>query len=145
MVGNYTAAQNIVWSVTSDGSGGADVTETAPVTDEWTNTNGGSWTVPANWGLGTLPSSTENVLIDQPGSGAYTVTIPNGTAATANSLTLNSANVTLSDQGTLTLNGAMSINAGTLNVSGSITSSSADAIDATYSVGLEIFQLRLTA
>ena len=65
------------------------------------------------------PAST--LCSDQPGSGLYTVTIPNGASATAASLTLDTSNATLSDQGTLTLNGALTIEAGTFQLSGSGT------------------------
>ncbi|MGA2893337.1 MAG: hypothetical protein ABSE22_10730 [Xanthobacteraceae bacterium] len=85
-------------------------------TDAWINTNGGSWTdtadAAADWSLGAIPSSVDSVLLGQAGSGAYVVTIPDGGTATAASLTLNTANATLSDQGALTLKGALAVDAG---------------------------------
>ena len=88
--------------------------------DEWLNTSGGTWTdstdAATNWSDGALPRSIDNVLIDRSGSAAYTVTIPNGASAGAASLTLDASNATLSDQGTLTLNGALTIDAGTFQL-----------------------------
>ena len=93
------------------------------VTDEWLNTAGGTWTdtvnAPTNWSDGALPRSIDTALIDQAGSGAYTVTIPNAAAATAAVLTINSSSAIVSDQGTLTLSGALTIDAGTFKISGS--------------------------
>ena len=100
-------------------------TDPGALTDEWLNTsdaNGGIWTDTAdastNWSTGIQPRSVDNALIDLAGSGPYIVTIPNGASATAASLTLNASNATLLDQGSLTLNGALTIDAGTFELSG---------------------------
>ena len=83
--------------------------------DEWLNTAGGAWTDSANaatnWSTGTVPGSANPVLIDN--SGTYTVTIPTDATANAASLTLDAANATVLDQGTLVLNGgALTVDAG---------------------------------
>ena len=99
-------------------------------TDEWLNTsgaNGAIWTdttnAGTNWSLGAVPSSSDNVLIDNSGSGPYTVTIPSGQTANAASVTLDSASATLSIQGALDDNDALIFDAGTLALSGSTLTS----------------------
>ena len=91
-----------------------------PQTDEWLGTSGGTWTdlanAATNWSDGAVPRSADTVLIDKAGSGAYIVTIPNGASATVTALTLDSGNATLSDQGTLMLGGALTIDAGTFQI-----------------------------
>ncbi len=115
---------------TSETSAPTAIVPAAELTDEWLNTNGGSWTDAANastnWGNGALPRSIDEVLIDE--SGTYTVTIASGASAVASSLTLNSANATLSDQGSLTLNGALTIDAGTFQLADGGTFNGATAI-----------------
>ena len=81
-----------------------------------------------DWSTDALPTSLDTVLFDQPGSGPYTVTIPDGASATAASLTLDTSNATLLDLGSLTLNGALTIDAGTFQLSGSGTISGETAI-----------------
>ena len=113
---------------------------TSAQTDEWLNTNGGTWTDTANagtnWSDGAQPRSVDSALIDLSGSGAYIVTIPNGTSATAAALTLNSGNATLSDQGALTLNGELTIDAGTfqLSVSGTLIGETAITNAGTFEI-----------
>ena len=101
------------------------MTLAGPQTDEWLNTsgaNGAVWTdtinAGTNWSLGAVPGSSDDVLIDQSGAGPYTVSIPDGASATAASLTLNTGNATLSDQGALTLDGALTIQAGDFQLEG---------------------------
>ena len=100
-------------------------------TDEWLNTSGGTWTdatdASTNWSTGALPRSIDAVLIDK--SGTYTVNIPGGGAAVGSSLTLSNADATLSDQGSLTLNGTLTIDAGTFVLSGGGTLSGETVID----------------
>jgi hypothetical protein len=52
------------------------------------------------------------VVIALSGSAAYTVTITSGASASATSLTVNSPNATLLDQGTLTLTGTLMVSSG---------------------------------
>ena len=111
--GNALAAA----SVTED-TGVAIITSAQ--NDEWLNTSGGTWTdstdAATNWSDGALPRAIDNVLIDLAGSGPYTVTIPNGATADADSLTLSNANATLDVAGTLTIADALTIDAGRLVV-----------------------------
>ena len=58
----------------------------------------------------------------------YTLIIPSGVTGDAASLTLDSTNATLSDQGSLALNGALTIDAGDFQLSGSGTLSGETAI-----------------
>ena len=122
---NTVAASDLVAPVTI-----AIDTSVTPVTAsnvtaskvEWINTNGGTWTDTANagadWSTGSLPSGIDNVVIDLSGSGAYTVTIPNGGSAAASSLTLSSGNATVLDEGTLTLAGTLNVDGGTFQLGG---------------------------
>ena len=106
-------------SVTATSASAGAVTAVAQG-DEWLNTSGGTWTdstdAATNWSDGALPRAIDNVLIDLAGSGPYTVTIPNGATADADSLTLNNANATLDVAGTLTIADALTIDAGRLVV-----------------------------
>ncbi len=66
--------------------------------DEWINTSGGLWTTDSDWSNNLPPTSTENAVIDKPGT--YTVTISG--PVEANSLTISDASATLDGSGTLT-------------------------------------------
>ena len=83
---------------------------------QWINASGGSWTSTANagadWSTGSVPISTDDVVIALSGSAAYTVTITSGASASATSLTVNSPNAILLDQGTLTLTGTLMVSSG---------------------------------
>ena len=118
-------------SVTATSAPTTAVTAVAQA-DEWLNPSGGTWTdntdAATNWSDGALPRSVDDVLIDLAGSGPYTVTIPNGATADAASLTLDSANATLLDQGTLVLNGPLTIDAGDFQLAGSSTVSGETSI-----------------
>ena len=110
-------------------------TATVPVvalTDEWINTNGGTWTDMANaatnWSAGALPRSIDSALIDRSGAAPYVVTLPSGASVTVASLTLDNAHATLSDQGALTLGGPLTIDAGTFQLSGNGAFSGATSI-----------------
>ena len=91
-------------------SPGTEVVE--PEVDQWNDPSGGSWTASADWSTGSVPISTDDVLIGLVGSAPYTVTIASGTSVSAASVTVNSANATLLDQGTLTLTGALLVSSG---------------------------------
>ena len=123
------------------------ITPVTASTVEWINTNGGTWTDTANagadWSTGSLPSSIDNVVIDLSGSGAYTVTIPNGASAAASSLTLSSGNATVLDEGTLTLAGTLNVDAGTFQLSGGGTLSDLSGL-AMAGGGLELASENLT-
>ncbi len=70
----------------------------------WGSPAGGSWNSAANWSSGTVPGATTNVVFDPVGAAApYVVTIPSGTLVTVNSITLNDPDITLLDEGTLTI------------------------------------------
>ena len=108
------------------------VTVTPGQNDNWINASGGTWTnaaaAGADWSLAAPPLATQNVMVSASGTNAYTVTIPNAATANAATVTLNSARATLLDQGALLLNGALNIDAGTFELSGSGTFSGATSI-----------------
>ena len=112
LAGNYTsaalAAQGLVWSVSADGSGGVNVTETGPTADNWNDTTG-NWTTASDWSTGALPGSTNEAVLG--GSTTYTVTLT-GTQAPF-SVSLNDAGATLNDQGVLELASSLTVTAGT--------------------------------
>lgn len=88
-------------------------------TISWIGSGSGDWTNPSNWNTGTVPGAGDDVVIAQ--SGSYTVDIT--TPVAANSLILNNAGATVLDTGDLALTGAMTLTAGTFNLStgGTIT------------------------
>ena len=106
------------------------VTVTAGQNDNWINASGGTWTdiahAAANWSTGAVPLASQAVMIGE--TGTYDVTIPSGQTAEVASLTLDSTNATLSDQGTLTLNGALTIDAGTFQLADGGTFAGATSI-----------------
>ncbi len=81
----------------------------------WTNLSGGAWNTVGNWSSGTVPATTDDVVISQ--AGAYTITI--NTPSFANSLLLNDAGANLTVNQTLNVPGTISLNAGTLTMNGS--------------------------
>src|SRR5689334_9003163 len=71
----------------------------------------GNWNAAGNWNPAQIPTAADNVWITN--TGTYTVTVPAGTTAINNSLTLGGATgiATLAiDRATLTVNGASVIN-----------------------------------
>jgi hypothetical protein len=71
----------------------------------------GNWNAGGNWSSGQVPTAADNAWITN--TGTYTVTVPAGTTATANSVTVGGASgsQTLSiDRATLTLNSASVVN-----------------------------------
>ena len=82
----------------------------------WANPNGGSWNVAANWSSGAVPLNTADVSINPVGTVPYVVTIAPGTAVSANSLTLGDPDVTLLDEGTLTIAASLLMTAGVVEI-----------------------------
>ena len=83
----------------------------------WSDPSGGSWNDAANWNSGSAPTATSNVVFNPIGATApYVVTIPSGTQAFANSVTLNDPNVTLLDEGTLAIVALLTEISGTLEI-----------------------------
>jgi hypothetical protein len=91
----------------------------------WTNTAGGNWNVGANWAPATVPTATDNAVIDA--AGTYIVTLSDDQSI--NNLTLNRSTATVNHTGGIfTVGGAFAFTAGTynlgagsLNVTGSMT------------------------
>lgn len=81
----------------------------------WSNPNGGSWGVPANWVSGNLPGTTDTVLIDLAGS--QTVSFSSGSATVASITMQGSVSLALS-AGVLTDNGNFEVGDGLLAIDG---------------------------
>ena len=115
--GDYTGAT----FNTSTSSGLTQITVSDSAVS-WINTNGDDWNDAAdaaqNWSSGAIPNSVDDVTI--PNSGAtYTVTIANdGTTAYADSLTIDNAQTTVLDEGTLALTSALTVAAGMFELAG---------------------------
>src|SRR5262249_24107939 len=77
----------------------------------WASGISGVWTNASNWSPAVVPGSGDDALIAA--SGTYVVTIP---SETVNSITLNNPSATLSSGGALTINNALAIGTGTLDV-----------------------------
>ena len=101
--GNTGTSSAVVYSLTVTPNG-------------WANPNGGNWNVAANWSSGAVPLSTADVSINPIGTAPYVVTILPGTAVSANSLTLDDPDVTLLDEGTLTIAASLLMTAGALEI-----------------------------
>ena len=116
LAGNYTGT---LWAVTSDGSGGADVTESAPTPDNWNQTTG-NWATAADWSTGALPGATNEAVLG--GSTAYTVT--SSGAVTVNELISTPTSTLDITGGTFTVanyagQGPLGLSGGTLNIGSS--------------------------
>ena len=85
--------------------------------NSWANPSGGSWTDPANWSSGTVPSNSANVQIAPYGSTPYTITVLPTASVMVNSLTISDPNATLLDEGALTILISLVTSAGFLQVS----------------------------
>ncbi len=93
--------------------------QVSSVTTKWQSPGGGDWHVPANWTRG-VPTGSDHALIDV-SDATPTVTVGAGNFATAASISFGAGGDHLRiDQGTLTLNGAMTVPTGsTLTLLGS--------------------------
>jgi len=121
-------------STPSDGSaqtataGGALVNwSVAGATIAWTNAAGGSWSLPSNWSLGRVPTSSDSVVIAL--AGTYTVTLDTtfiakyitlGAASGAQTLLLPSRTLTINTALTVLANGVMNPTNGTLAGAGTV-------------------------
>jgi hypothetical protein len=84
-------------------------------TDTFTNTAGGSWFTPSNWNKGTVPTSSDEVCITEPGTYTVSMTQTSGTGTvTVKSLTLGAATgkQTLIEGATFSLDAAFTASAG---------------------------------
>ena len=87
------------------------------IANGWASQDGGSWNSGANWSSGTAPLPTADVVFNPIGATApYNVTILPGTPVMANSITLNDPNITLLDEGSLTIAGSLVIDSGFLEI-----------------------------
>src|SRR5579863_2982953 len=77
----------------------------------WVSGNSGAWTVASNWSSATVPGAGDDAFIGA--SGTYVVTVP---SETVNSITLSDPSATLSSGGALTVDAALAISAGTLDI-----------------------------
>ena len=77
----------------------------------WSSGTSGVWTGASNWSPAVVPGTNDDALIAA--SGTYVVTV---SSETVNSITLNDPSATLSSGGALTINHALAIDAGTLDI-----------------------------
>ncbi len=98
------------------------------VTNTWIGTNG-NWNVATNWSTGKIPEKCHNVIISP--SSLYTITIPNGYAAKASSVTIGTngklllqfnAILNVVDKGEVTNSGNMTC-FGTVNITNPLNTS----------------------
>jgi Hint domain len=84
----------------------------------WTTTTSSNWTTSGNWTGGSVPTTTDDVLVHSAASAAYNLTY-NEVSDTIHSLTLTDAHVTMLWSGTdaLTVSTFTTLNTGTLKVS----------------------------
>src|SRR5258708_33978419 len=114
----------------SDGTVWDNAAIQSRVTGEWGGANG-NWTDATKWVGGTIPTPTSNA--DLGGSRTYTVAV--STADTIKNLTISDVHATLSDTGSLTVNGhlandgAIIVNGGALTVTGPVTGTGSMTID----------------
>jgi hypothetical protein len=112
---------------------GATAQSAEPV-DHWV-AGSDDWTTTADWSLGAAPTSAQDAVIDA--SGTYTVDISESDTIAATSLVINAAGATVTDEGSLTLSGALTVNAGTFDLDGgtasaaSVSSSAGTTLDMT--------------
>ena len=98
------------------GSSSAVVYTLTVTPNGWANPNGGNWNVAANWSSGAVPLNTADVSINPIGTAPYVVTIAPSTAVSANSLTLDDPDVTLLDEGALTIAASLLMTAGAVEI-----------------------------
>src|SRR3954470_21314795 len=71
------------------------------------NPNSGSWNTGTNWSLGTVPASTDDVVLPVSGAnGAYTVTLNIAATPALDSMVINSGGTLAVGANTLNVNGA---------------------------------------
>jgi hypothetical protein len=80
----------------------------------WRGTSGGDWSTKADWVGGAVPTASDDAVIDAAGKYAVTIT----SADAARSLTVNDAGatVTIGSGGSLSLLGALAVQAGTVQL-----------------------------
>jgi hypothetical protein len=87
-------------------------------TNTWDGSSNSSWNVAANWSLNLVPTSAHDVVIPN-GSTAALATVSVNTAAVCNTFTVsgggNANTITISGTNSLTVNGAITLNAPTAN------------------------------
>lgn len=99
----------------------------------WSNAGGGNWNVAANWSPAGIPNTAAGTATIALG-GTYSVTLSD--TRTVSSLAVNSAAVTFTQTGTLTVgsslsvsNGTYNLNGGTLTVNGSMTTGAGGTVN----------------
>ena len=117
--GNYSGT---TFDVSSDGNGGSLITiGSGPIIsgDFWTSGVSGDWGTAANWNPSGVPNgTTAAAAISVPGN--YTVTIAGNEDFTVGTLSINNPLATLNLAGTLSVTNSLSLQSGTLALSGTI-------------------------
>ena len=128
----FLGTDTLTFSASDAATGGTFASNTATlgitvVADHWANSSGGDWSTGVDWSFGSAPSSGIDAVIDA--SGGYTVTISSSDTDVANSLTITAAGAGADVQdetgGSLTLTGALTIDAGSFSlIGGSLSTAS---------------------
>jgi hypothetical protein len=117
LAGDYRTA---AFSASFNGSDSNITLGAAPPTPiHWKSPVSGDWSIGSNWVGAVAPGPGNDAVIDV--SGSYTVTV--STAVSANSLTLNDSQATVTETatGSLTLAGALTLTAGTFQLNAGTT------------------------
>ena len=98
----------------------------ADTTLYWTRSSDGNWNVASNWSTDAVPTSADDVVIEQPGNVTVTITDAEQANTVASSDTLTIQGSLLGGSGVLSLTGAsqattLNIAGGTLSSAGTIT------------------------
>jgi len=116
--------------VTGGGTATSAGTFTVFTDAHWINGSGGNWSTAANWSTGSVPTATNNVIIDA--SGTYTVTLDvtpafntltvgGGATGTQTLSDASSRDLTFTNPGTIAANGVLALSSGKLLGSSALT------------------------
>jgi hypothetical protein len=135
--------------ITGGGTATSGSSFTALTTAHWINSSGGNWNTASNWSTGTVPTASNDVVIDA--NGTYTVnldvapafntlTIGGGATGTQTLADATSRDIAFSNAGTITSSGALTLSsgrllgAGVLTVNGALNWNSDSEIDTTVAI-----------
>jgi uncharacterized repeat protein (TIGR01451 family) len=144
-----SATTGAISVVAGGGTGSSAGTFTVLTTTHWINSSGGNWNTPSNWSTGSVPTASNDVVIDA--AGTYTVNLDvtpafntltvGGGATGTQTLDLGiSHDVTFTNPCTVTASGAVTFASGrllgteTLTVNGIMSWSSDSEIDTTVTI-----------
>src|SRR3954452_18420151 len=139
-----SATTGAISVVTGGGTGTSGSNFTVLTTAHWINSSGGNWNTAGNWSTGSVPTASNDVVIDAAGTytvnldvtpAFYTLTVGGGATGTQTLELGVSHDVTFTNPGTVTSTGALTfgsgrlLGAGPLTVNGTMNWSSDSEID----------------